>query len=281
MEDFDPETYLSGRVEAPVVVNADANEGNGSRPRRPSLVWLGLGIVAVIIFELTAQPWVVVVIGCLKFGWDEQATARWLKRRDPNPIRGRICGRFYAAWALWKVSMVAMAMMFTLAIVSGQIDAAQGKPRQVQGNAPPPVFMSAFCVSILGFVLSAAMSTVAVFSAWRRGVRVWLGPEAKLARRADVWPPNKISLPSWRRKNRAGAVVLSALITILTLVAIFILTCGLSLPRTPLVFWMISVVVGLVLPVALLWSREFLLRRVAAQSIWQCWPSEGVTHGPV
>jgi hypothetical protein len=89
--------------------------------RRHHFGWIGLGIVTFIVFELTADPALTVALGCLKFGWDELATARWLRKNDPDRRRGRIASRFYAAWALWRVSGVAVAMMMVAIFVLGPV----------------------------------------------------------------------------------------------------------------------------------------------------------------
>src|SRR5205823_1721793 len=47
------------------------------------------------LYELTTQPALGAVAVCLKFGWEDFRTARWLRRRDPNRRRGRACFWLY------------------------------------------------------------------------------------------------------------------------------------------------------------------------------------------
>ena len=51
--------------------------------------WLGLLALAWIIVELTHQPALGAVAVCLKFGWEDFRTARWLYNTDPQLWRRR------------------------------------------------------------------------------------------------------------------------------------------------------------------------------------------------
>ena len=72
-------------------------------PDRRSGRWLHLSawVVALVVFEVTADPSLVVVVGCSKFGWAQLRAARWLRRNDPNTRRGKACRWFYVSWGLW------------------------------------------------------------------------------------------------------------------------------------------------------------------------------------
>jgi hypothetical protein len=250
-----------------------------ARHRHPA--WLVPGLLALIVFELTTDPALTVAVGCLKFGWDALATARWLKRTDPDRARGRICARFYAAWALWRVSLVAVAMMFVLVIL---LSIVEGKrPPNAGPVPPPPGFMGACLTAMSGFLLSAWMSNLAVVTAWRRGVRVWVGPEAGRARKGALWPPS-LATTARARPNRAGAVVLSALLTDLTVLGLFALIVGLNRAPAPQAgqgapdaVVLILIFAGiLVPPFAVLALRDSIRRRLIADSPFQCWPPDEV-----
>src|SRR5258708_4158177 len=77
-----------------------------STPRRwPSwLSWSLLLTVAVIVYELTAQTMLSVVVACSKFGWNDFLTARWLRRVDPDAARGRTLAWLHIAFGLWKIT---------------------------------------------------------------------------------------------------------------------------------------------------------------------------------
>ncbi len=194
--------------------------GRGVSSRNEKLAWFGVIALAVVAFEATADPALSTALGCLKFGWNEVRLARWLKRTDPDRKRGRICSRFYLAWGLWRVSLVATAMMFVIAFAYAAIE---GKPANGGMRAgPPPGFVTAFFLALAGFVLSSMVSSLAVISALRHRVRVWLGPEASWARAEKIWPPHAVA----RRRetsNRTKTILLSALITGLMFGLLFVL----------------------------------------------------------
>ena len=251
---------------------ADAEQlGVDPKPRRGTSPWFFLAAAGFIIFELTSDPALTVVVGCVKFGWDELATARWLRRNDPDRRRGRIVGRFYTAWSLWKISMVAAAMMFLIVAIFGVLSKKAGIGPGL--GQPPPGFSTAISVAILGFVASALTSIVAVLSAWRNGTRVWLGHEARAARREGVWPPSWMTL-SRSRGNRVPMIILSALITITTALGMFLLLAPLGGPGKRIGATGGAVVLAMmfVLPVFLLVAREFFAKRIAAKTPWECWP---------
>ena len=54
----------------------------------PGLVWFILISTGWVLFELTANPALSAVVACLKFGWNDSLTARWMRRTDPNRARG-------------------------------------------------------------------------------------------------------------------------------------------------------------------------------------------------
>ena len=68
-------------------------------------LWALLLIVAWLVFELTAQPALAVAAVCVKFGWEDFRTARWLRRSDPDRLRGRACFWLYVASGLWKTAI--------------------------------------------------------------------------------------------------------------------------------------------------------------------------------
>src|SRR5205085_2578363 len=157
------------------------------RPRwaRP-FTWLGLLALGWAVYELTSRPALGAVAVCVKFGWEDFQTARWLWRTDPDRGRGQACFWLYLASGLWKTAVVAFVMSMAFTAVT---------PRA--GNGPPPAgaadallaFAGTVSACLIGLLLSAAATALAVRLAWRRGVRLWLGSAAHRARRGNFWPP--------------------------------------------------------------------------------------------
>lgn len=243
--------------------------------RNNKLAWFGVIAVAVVVFELTADAALSTAIGCLKFGWEEVRLARWLKKTDPDRRRGRICSRFYLAWGLWRVSLVATAMMFILAFAYGSLEAKAGV-----APGPPPGFISACLLAMGGFLLCSLISSLAVISAWRHRIKVWVGPEVRWAREEGAWPPQAAT----RRRtttNRTKAIVLSALITgFIFGLLVVVIPLSFSFPQqkkseTLFITLMMLFMIGV--PVLILCLLEVLGARMIALSPEACWADSGGT----
>src|SRR4051812_13976413 len=87
-----------------------------------------------LVFELTAQPALGIVVLCLKFGLRDVQVACWLRHTDPWRARGRATYQVYLASAGWKVIGGAFLLIFVLIIL--HVDAIRRKP-QPPGPAPP------------------------------------------------------------------------------------------------------------------------------------------------
>ncbi len=261
---LDDEAHLSPGPEAPA--------------RRRGLAWLVMALVVLLIFELTADPALAVAVGCLKFGWDGLATARWLRRTDPDRRRGRVVARFYEAAAFWHVAGVATAMSFLVATLLGPLLAGR--------RALNRELFGAFLVAVIAFVLSGLLSLSAVSTAWRSRVKVWLGPEARWARHRGEWPPSLFD----SGRSRFNGVILIVLVALLSvaipagLVTMFaaMVAVGRCLgPRPPLLPLMLA---GVGVPILVLYlvgrtflaARAALLGRIGAESPGECWPLDEV-----
>ncbi len=249
------------------------DEGVAPRPssRRHKLAWFGVIALAIVAFEVTADPALTTVLGCLKFGWEEVRLARWLKRTDPDRGRGRICSRFYLAFGLWRVSLVATVVALAVAYVAVNLEEF-GKPPLAAETAPG--FAEAFQLAIVGFLLSSVVSGLAAISAARHKLKVWVGPEARWAMEQKTWPPrtddNRRVTSNW-----ANPVVLSAIITytIVGLVLVFIAVSSL-IPKN---FDASSLGLGLMMvfmigaPIIILVLKERVEKRMIAASAESCW----------
>ena len=230
--------------------DAPKPDGRGAERRVNRLTWLVVAALAFLAFELTANPALALALGCLKFGWNDFRTAHRLRRIDPDRQRGRVCARFYRAWGLWKISIVATVLMFAIVCVHGPFGPAGGNAPPGQANVPPASFLTACLLAMLGFGASSVVSSVAIVSALRRRVKVWVGS----------------------RVNRAKTVILSALISNLTVVGIIglcALASAIPMPRalsSPLAFTLAFVLFFLGLPTLILVVLEALTDRIVCQT---------------
>jgi hypothetical protein len=149
-------------------------EPDGARSRRAGLAWLLLGLLAMLVFELTANPALAVTVGCLKLGGDGLASAihRW--RADPDPPRGRATALFLAAWSLWRVTGIAVLLFVLLAFLIHTL-----RPVMNARGARPAemgiMVVTALILTGVGSVLAALTSFAAIACAWLGRVKVWIG----------------------------------------------------------------------------------------------------------
>src|SRR5262245_64866971 len=93
-------------------------------PARPwwrgPVIW-GLVIsIAIVAYELTAQPALAVVTVSLKMGWGRFSTAAWLLRRDPNRRRGHACFWFYVGSGFWLTAVTGFVLFLLIPIAVQQ-----------------------------------------------------------------------------------------------------------------------------------------------------------------
>lgn len=224
------------------------------------LGWLVLLLAGWAVYELTQSPALGTVLICCKFGWDDLATAHWLWRRDPLPARRRACVWLYAARGLWQIAAVAFLMGFALSVLT---------PPNALPQAPGPavlVLLGTWLTSLIGFALSAVLTALAVYHAWRGGVRLWLDSAVHRARRHDFWPPTPFC---YGRANRLASLVLTA-----CFVALFVVLLTLLVALNPHMAGLLLVALSILAPVLLIGARELLCARIGAEAPAECWPEE-------
>ena len=233
--------------------------GSGWRPR---LTWPVLLLIGWVLYEATAQPGLAAAITCAKFGWADFQAARWLRRVDPDRGRGRACFWFDLAFGLWKVAVLATAMMIALLFIGSLVNAGR---RRFGGDVLTPVLSGVLIAAGVGFGLSFLTTYIALWSAMRQRVKVWLGFAPYRARSERFWPP------CHGQTNVAPFVTMTTLILTLwafLLTLLVLVTLG---GRFHLVFLvMLLTGVFLAFPAFLLVFR-LLDHSVFAQSPHECW----------
>jgi len=228
---------------------------------RVPFTWLGLITVAWALYELTAQPALGAMALCVKLGWDDFRTAVWLGRRDPSRKRGRTCCWLYLANGAWKVTITAGLACEVILFVA--LERQGGRwARQTE-----EVLLGSALTVGFGWLLSLLATLIAVWLAWRHGLKLWLHSAVHHAWHADCWPPH---LHGGGRRNRLewllfpqcllGVVALSMLLLIgLILTGDLVIVgigCGVML--------ITSCVLGN-------WQRESTFDNLKAKTPEQCW----------
>lgn len=249
-------------------------QGPGRRWQNP-LTWSALAALGILVYEVTAQPGLGAAVLCLKFGLNDARTAWWLWRVDGNRRRGGVCFWLYLASALWKIAITGTALIFAFALIAGMVNPkAQGAP-PANGAGLPAALVAAILTSFFGFLSSVLITIVALWGAWRYGIRLWLNSQIHGARRSNTWP----SLYPWYgSSNKAGRLVLTALVSAYAVSAITGIGLLANLKLDPklsgvaiTIFVVLLMIAG---PVTILAVREFVIRRMLAVSPVQCWDKE-------
>jgi hypothetical protein len=242
----------------------DTDDDRGAaRPRRgwaPHLTWSALLVAGWLLYEATAQPGLAAFVVCAKFGWPDLRAARWLLRVDPDRRRGQTCFWFYLAFGLWKVAVMATALMLLLLFLGTLFPRM---PRRAGGWSP--VLGGVLAAAGLGFGLSFLATYAALASALRNRVKVWLGPAAHRARTGRFWPP------AHGVTNAAPFVTVTTLI--ITLWVVLLTLLGLVIAWGPGVLLSFVLLLGLFVgafPAFLVIFRA-LDHRVFARSPGECW----------
>jgi hypothetical protein len=243
--------------------------------------WLHIAawVIALVVFELTANPALVVFVGCLKFGWTQFRAARWLRRNDPDRARGRACRWFYMSWGMWRISGVAFLLIMVAASLLNWF-------RQLMGAAPKPPdalptqLIAGIAVALLGFAFAMITSTFGFVTAWRNRVKVWVGDEAIAAFRRREWPPNGPAR-SWNRIVPMCLVGMTVAVSLGSTLVIGIGSGVVALARSligeqaAVTAWKLGASVGFIGALILIaWLVDGSKLRIHAASPADCWPHQ-------
>jgi hypothetical protein len=241
--------------------NDDPQPAGGSRL---SLGWPALVLAGWLLYEVTADPGLASAVACAKFGWADLRAACWLRRVDPDRRRGMTCFWCYLTFGLWKVAVMATLTMILLGFF-GAVFAGRPPPGN---NKPPPVLEGILVAAGVGFVLSFLTTYVALWSALRNGVRIWLGGAPHHARTGRFWPPQH------GKVNFAPYVAFTTLVfTVWAVVALVIVLVLAWKPRGPfgigcLAIAMLSLIGSLIMAFPVVAGRLF------ARTPLECWQVE-------
>jgi hypothetical protein len=257
------------------MTDPDAPDARPTRPRwRGPVVW-GLVIsIALVAYELTAQPALAVVTVSLKMGWERFATAVWLLRRDPNRPRGWACFWLYVGSGFWVAAVTGFALFLLIPFV------LPNQPAAGFVNKPGDPVVSAFIGSAIAWVAGTSLAAVcflyAAILAWRRGFRLWLHPDVGRAKDRGEWPP------WYGHENRAWFPVTVSVVFLFITVAVVlaVVACavwagaGWAVPQGPAS----GLVTLLVLATVLLTAMKVI--DVLRSRVYARWPSECWTARP-
>lgn len=139
--------------------------------------WL-FPMVGLLVFECFADPCLAVVIGCLKFGYNDLRTGWWLQG-DRRGFRGTALSLCYFARGLYVVAASAFLLVLALILCEPLL---QQNPLANLNSILAGLVMW-FC----GLFLGTACGGVALQTIERHKIRVWMDPSIHAARRDNRW----------------------------------------------------------------------------------------------
>jgi hypothetical protein len=181
-------------------------EDEGPRPWRWSIIWPALVVLGWLVYEITAQPALGVVVACTRVGWNDLITARWLLRIDANRGRGWTCFWLYVASAFWRIGLAGIVFMVAVACLAdvkrGQLDLSTE--------------IDSILATALGSIALTTLTVCLVIGfASRNRVKLWLNSRSmRQARKSNMWP----SFAQVKGRNHAEYVVFVGLALLVYLV---------------------------------------------------------------
>jgi hypothetical protein len=163
------------RLEGDPVWELFAQPASSSTSRRLEAYSYGLWVIAggLLFVAWFFDSVLAMVAACLAVGAPDFLKGRSLGRSIPDKAGATICARFTYAWGAWKFAGLAMLMIFVWAAL---ID-----PKK-HGGEVPAIFPVTIILWAGGFTGSAALTASGLFSAYRAGMRVWVGEGVNRAR---------------------------------------------------------------------------------------------------
>lgn len=154
---------------------------------------LALALAAAAVLAWFENPLLSACVVCLEFAVEDFLAAWWLVRTDPDRGRGWAVGLLHAAGGFWKATLINYALL-TAAILYSLVSGRPGWPQPPPGG-PVPNFRDDglfpwAVAAIFGYLLAWAAGLAAYALAYRRRVKLWIGPAAREARRRGEWPPS-------------------------------------------------------------------------------------------
>jgi hypothetical protein len=241
----------------------DAETNRGASLLDSRWLWLLFGLAGIVAFEFGVPPALTAVLFCVKLGFPHLANGLWVWRNDPHAGRGLVLGLGYVALGGWRVVLWSFLLSAFLSYVSTMADLLQGG-NGVRGKGQADIQIVGALGLTFGLMLVAtsALSTLVCLAAGVLGTPLWLSRRVTEWRVAGSYPPNPIG------GNSTGSLLNYSLLVIcvflLTLFAIAMMNLGpAALP---------GVFLGVIgIPVFTLVMRDWLGRRIVANSPAECW----------
>ncbi len=231
---------------------------------RPSwtgqFTWPFFGLLAILVFHLTASAPIAAVAFCLQFGRRWFLTGMWLCRTDPNRSRGITCSLFYLSSAMSTIMLAALLTTLALIVLFSWAD---------RRADPTPLFVVMGILVGGGFTGAGLLSLVGVIRAAIDRQPIWVDPMVYWSYRQRDWPP----LKNVSRNRVENQVSMAQLFVLFGLPTVFLLVCGrAAFGNNMRVLLVVGPPIMLALCVAIPGILFYIAKdRVIALSPRQCW----------
>jgi len=134
-----------------------------------TLAWPIVLVAAIIVHQVTGSPIAAASLLAVHAGWKSFRCGLWLKSVDPVANRAWACLWFYLAAAFWRAAAWACVTIMIFVVV------------EIYTGQPPTEeeIMVELSVLVGSVCLSTAVGLVALTSALRGRVRVWVQPNVR------------------------------------------------------------------------------------------------------
>jgi hypothetical protein len=244
------------------------SDGDGNDLKR-SFALLGTLVIAGVLYFLTNELVVAVVLPCLHGGWHTMETGIWLLASDPYRCRARVCFAFYFATACWKAAAVAL---FTV-LLFGLAEAMTGVKQNIDE------FAATMLVVAGGVVFNTFVGIGATTTALFHKIPVWVHPHLRSMVHNELSMVTNLH-PARCGFNHAIFVVATTLVFPLLCIGtacLLVATVGKgrndveSVPA--ILFTLVTTFGG---PIAMIPCYAWLSSRIIARTPQQCWPQDTI-----
>jgi hypothetical protein len=242
-------------------------------PRRATfLAWPVVFVAAIIIHHVTGSPIAAASVFAVHAGWKSFRCGLWLKAVDPVASRGRACLWFYMGAACWR----AAGWAFVTGLIFVEAARLFGQP------PPEKELMVELLIFAACVCLTSVLGLLAVASALRGMVRVWVNPSIRercggdFARLGDIAGLYIPQLGAYHGgiNHAVFVVALSLVVPVAIAATAFLIWSTINQPRDQALTLQVLLTTFLpfmaslaTIPVCIIISRK-----VVAKTPADCWP---------
>ena len=226
--------------------------------------WPLFGLIAFVIFELTASLMWSSMVFALRFGWKDVYAGWFFWKRDTSWSRSLASGLLYLTLASGKVLVAGSVIM--MLIVNVAVPRGQPPGQQIESAT---VTMAKLLLGAM--VSSGVLGTAALVACLRNGQRVWVDQKSYRQAIDGIWPPQDYSTNYGHYACFLTMISLTGFFLAIATVMPFYVAERLMLGKSVWVFLLLITPVLCSIPF-FLWGQAWIIKSVVAITPHECWP---------